>query len=224
MSDQAWGILGTLRRPSLIFEPTTSVQTQQLALQPVAFEQSSVRRINPKIIVFFAVNMAVGSVINQLIPGRRAGASLFEALCVALGLAIFNGATLHLICKALRGRGDVVDTLSSYMQVTSTVFLVSSAVGFVWSTVLRLPRIAEFFALQRPAFRGFELEPITVFFTCQLVLQAVYLSIGMVLLHKLSTPRTVVALTLAILVYSGIGLVISIAIYLSVGVMGHMGA
>jgi hypothetical protein len=55
--------------------------------------------LDPKLFAFAAVSIVIGTMINDLIPGRRKGPDLFANVIVLLTLWFFCSTGLHILCK-----------------------------------------------------------------------------------------------------------------------------
>jgi hypothetical protein len=198
MAEQSWAILATLRRPTLLYPPIAGVRMDVAALGPGDSLDRDSGRLNPKVILFFTINFLLGTLVNRLIPGRKEGPDLLPTFAVGFGLTLLSGAFLHWLCRLMHGRASLTETLSCYLQVASTMFLVSSFVALIWGAIIRVPQVSSFVELiwaavtHTPKFITANLagprflrDPISAYFIVDLVLQFIYLPIALTMIHGL---------------------------------------
>jgi len=218
-ADQSSGIVRTLYRPTAIFLPVRVPSTQPsdavfAAEGPAASDSITSERPAPEVLVFFAINVALGTVVNKLIPGRKNGPDLIATMCFSFGLAFFASLFLHLFCKMLSGRASFWMTLCAYLQVSSTLFVVSSFCALFWGSIMKPPQITGFLDRYSSTLAFLARNPISVFFIAQVLLQGIYLPLVLVSVHRFGFWKsaivgwTFVALSVifSVLVYLAIGL------------------
>jgi heme exporter protein D len=116
----------------------------------------------------------------------------------------------------MHGRGSLWSTFSSYLQVSSTLFLVSSFAAFVWGACVKSPLIGQTICARIAALSMFVEEPIWFFFVSQLLLQIVYLPLAMTLVHSFTRRKTMFDY-LVIGLFAPLGTCLIVLIYLVSG-------
>ena len=225
-AEQSSGIVRTLYRPTAIFQPVHVPSGQPsgavfTAEGTAASDGITSERPAPEVLVFFAINLVLGTVVNKLIPGRRDGPDILATMCFSFGLAFFASLILHIFCKMLAGRGSFWMTFCAYLQVSSTVFVVSSFCALFWGSITKPPQITEFLDRYSSTLAFLGRNPISVFFIAQVLLLGIYLPLVLVSVHRFGFWKSAIVgwtfVTLSVifsgLVYIAIGLTHQLAAY-----------
>jgi len=174
----------TLIRPVAKFQLVPLALMADSSLVPNAGFDSSTRPwLHPLLFAFATVSAILGYLINSLIPNRRPGPDLLVTVVVTLIYWFVYSIGLHLLSRALRGRGQYVDTLSVNLQVLATLSVVASFLTLGLSLLTRLSTMDRLI-IQIPEVGGnLRAEPAFFFFGIQALLLAVYLPLALKHVH-----------------------------------------
>jgi len=140
--------------------------------------------LNPKLLVYTVVSIVLGLTINALIPDRDAGPDLFQSVVVVFVYWIIGCSLLYKFCRLLGGRGTYSETLSVLLQVTGSLYVLSSFLSLLMAVPISLLFSDE--TLNSINF-GFLSIPYTVagFFVINGILHFIYYPITLKPVHKL---------------------------------------
>src|SRR5215831_18081509 len=88
LSEQAWGILATLQRPRLLFPPVAGVPVNTQSVESDVAISTRSERLPSNALVFFAINLLIGTTVNKLIRARKQGPDLLTTVCFSFGSAL----------------------------------------------------------------------------------------------------------------------------------------
>lgn len=199
LSDYIAVFIGTLRKPTIVFEPSTksAEEQQKLIVQYKERAYGVGAQINPKLFGFVLISIFIGSTLNALIPGKPAGPDIKTTFVVLFASWLAFSVALHLLCLLFQGKGTFLQELSICLQLLATLYVVSSFSALVWGIVASLPQIT---ATLPPLGSVAELlvkEPAYMYFFIHFILLAIYLPIAIKHVHKFGWLRQ---LTVGILV------------------------
>src|SRR5690349_6639586 len=90
-----------------------------------------------KLVSYSLLSTILGLLINRAIPNRKAGPDLTSSVVIIIIISFFVGSiTLHLFCKLLSGKGNLVETISVNLQLNSTLYVMASFITLVSCVVL----------------------------------------------------------------------------------------
>ena len=173
--------------------------------------------LNPRLFAFAALSVILGTLLNSLIPGRRSGPDIVTTLVLLLIYWFVYSAGLHLVCKVLRGRGSLVDTLAVSIQVLSTLFVVASIISLILVLLTRQPIATELVSKVPFVGRSLKKMPELLFFVVQALLLAIYLPLALKHVHGFGWIRQIVVGFVPLLT-----MWLGILIYLETGAMGAL--
>ena len=165
------------------------------------------RVLNPKLFIYCVINIFVGFTLQSLVQGKLSGRELTVVVVVTLLTWVTVGTIISGIMKLLRGSGTFIDTLSLCIQLFSTVYLVSSGLTLLWSMLVE--------ALRSQLGEGsilLVLHPFSLYFVVQFVLLIVYLPWGVKKLHRISTGRSLVGISILVVPF----LLFNVVAYLTI--------
>lgn len=92
----------TLSRPVSRFE-LVSIPTEPLHVTSGAAVAERPLWLNPKLIAFSLLSIALGITMNSLLPNRLAGPELLSSLIILLCLWVVYGSLLHIALSSAKG-------------------------------------------------------------------------------------------------------------------------
>jgi len=179
--------------------------------------------LHPKLLVFALLSIVLGLFINALIPNREPGPELIASVVIVFIYWLVSGSFLHLVCLLLRGKGKYLETLSVIIQVSATLYVITSFMALLLSLFLLFP-IAASVISKIPVFGElFTEEPVFVFFLIGTILSIIYVPLSMKSVHKFGWGRTVlIAILIAILplltVWTVLGVILPLLIIVLVAI------
>lgn len=223
LSDYFWALVATLRNPIARFSPLSSNDSEpkptNLILEPPI--KNTVNRLNPKLFGFIIISIFFGTTINALIPNRKNGPDFITSAIVIIISWFIYSTILHLICKALRGKGHYEETLSVSLQLLSVLYVVSNFLTLMFAVVVGVPQIQHWMAGDSLIMRDLAANPVYLYFIVEFILSIIYLPLALHRVHRFNWKRQVTLLILSLLIsiLSLVGLIIAIALYISSGMM-----
>jgi len=152
--------------------------------------------LNPKLLVFAAISIVLGTTLTDLVPGRSDSPDLLPTVAFVTIWWFIGGSVTHAVCRVLRGAGSYLETVSVYMQVLATLYVVISFLTLIASTAAQVEIVQRGVRLV-PILGALLLdEPIYFFFVFQTILGLAYVPLAMKAVHRFGWIRTV---TLALL-------------------------
>ena len=170
--------------------------------------------LHPKLLSFALLSIVLGVSINALIPRRETGPELFPSVVIIFIYWLVSSSFLHLVCLLLRGKGKYLETLSVIIQVSATLYVITSFLAFLGALLLVLPPIANVIE-KIPLFgQVFTEDPVFVFFFIGTILSMIYVPLSMKPVHKFGWGRTVIIAMLPLLTVW-----LPVAIYMTYGLL-----
>jgi hypothetical protein len=219
LSEYSWAFWQTICAPRMLFQNTLSA-SQNTSSQFEIHPSLSSERLNPAVIVFFTINIVLGTSLNSLAPERHSGPELVVTFLVCFATSILYGALLHMICILLGGRGTSQSTLSACLQVTSTIFVVSCLAGLFASLMFYESHLRKYLFFS-PIFRNGIWGSFSVTLLVQFIMQSVYMPAVMTRVHTLNRRKTWM-LRGVMIIAATLGTAICILLYAKLGIMAPM--
>lgn len=178
--------------------------------------------LSPRLLSFAVFSVILGTTINSLLPNRVPGPQLFVTVSLVLISWFSHASCLHLICRALRGSGHYIETLSVSLQLFATIYVVSSFLSLVAATVISTPTF--YVVTERIPFIGGLLvgEPALLFFLIGALLHSIYIPLSLQPVHKFGWLRVSIIFLISSLLILILLWYISVPVYHSTGVMMPM--
>ena len=124
-------LVATLTAPRFRFAPAEAIP--DAVLQAPTASRAPVKA---EVFLFVLISLVIGSMVNALIPNRKASPDLTTSVIVGVMLWLGYASAVHLLCKIMRGRGTFSHTLGATLQIMAVTFVVSSVVATVSGAVL----------------------------------------------------------------------------------------
>lgn len=146
--------------------------------------------LHPKLIIFALLSITLGLTINALIPNRRPGPELLASVIIIFIYWVISGSCLHLICLLLKGKGKYLETLSVLLQVSATLYVITSFLSLIAAIFLSYHPIANI--VNKVPFIGniFSRDPVLVFFLVGTILNMIYVPLAVKSVHKFGWVKT----------------------------------
>lgn len=200
--------VATLSAPRLRFAASYSIP--DAVLQDTAASRAPVKA---EMFLFVLISLVLGFTVNALIPNRKTGPDLTTSVVIGVTLWLGYACAVHVLCKIMRGRGTLSQTLSATLQIIAVTFVVSSVVAVVSGAVLNVG--STWLQLDSSSIAGSIAEnPVVVYFATHWLLLTVYLPLALSGLHGFGWLRTLAlgflplfGLALGVAMYSQYGLV-----------------
>lgn len=210
----------TLVHPISRFELVTGLDEQTQALVGT-FRSERQMWLSPRLLSFAVFSVILGTTISSLLPNRVPGPQILVTVAVVLSSWFSHASCLHFLCRALRGSGHYVETLSVSVQVFATIYVVASFLSLLASTAISIPTVSDL--TERIPFIGELLvgEPALLFFLIVALLHSIYVPLSLRQVHKFGWLRvSVIFLVSSLLVLVSLWW-ISVPVYHRTGVMMH---
>ena len=206
----------TLRSPGIRFVPVDATSVADLGF-PTSRDRLAATRgaaLSPKLMVFVALSLAIGTLVTNAFPGRQNAPEIIESVVMA-GLWWGASSTIvHVLCRLLRGRGSLESTFSVTLQVFSVVFVLSAFVSFIVAAGCRSLSLAG----TSSAIMDLLSDAALVYQFVSAPLLLAYVPASLRPVHGFGWPRTV-ALALALVLLLVLGGIVSLLVIESTGVL-----
>lgn len=220
LSEYLGYLISTIKSPVLQFRPLNQVNKGQIILadKSAAFPtDNDYLRLNPKLLVFVSISIFLGITINALIPNRIPGPDFTTSATVIILFWIISCSLIHFICKALRGSGTYMETISVSLQIYSTLYVLSSLLALLFAAIVGLKFISNLVSVNTVFFDWIFKNPLYSLFAFYAVLYSLYLPLGLQKIHGFGLVRRIL-LGVIIILLATLGIFIGIAIYRRTGV------
>lgn len=208
-------LLSTLVSPGARFaivRPRINRNSRISAMSGVSSFQGTA--LNPKLLVFVTLSMAVGMLIFDAFPDNpRRADDIVTPIVIAAIWWILSSCLTHLVCKALRGTGSLMDTLSISLQVNSVIFVIAAFLSFMIaaaSNPLLASSTLTYSSLSRLA------QPFFMYQIISGLLLIVYMPAGLRYVHQFGWGR-IVLLGIYFTMTLTLGSIVSLAIRDNIG-------
>lgn len=189
LADWSWITILTLRNPIARFE-LAPIPSQQRGTLVGGSSKHSNLWLHPKLISYSVLSIVLGIMMNSLLAGRIPGPEMPKSVAIIFAYWLSYGSLLFLACRALKGRGSYLDTLSVSIQIFAAIYVVTSFLSLVATALLSVPAFAGI--IKRVPLIGIMVanEPPLVFFVIGLLLLSVYVPLSLKVVHRFGWLRT----------------------------------
>ena len=156
--------------------------------------------LHPKLLIYSFLSIVLGLLINSLIPYRKPGPDITTSVAIIFAYWLAYGSFVHVVCRVLRGRGEYLETLSVFLQVSASLYIVTSFFALLGASLLTLPEFSFILPKIQLFGTGFADGPVFVFFLTHTILSMIYLPLSMKPVHKFGIGRTLLIAILPFLV------------------------
>lgn len=170
--------------------------------------------LHPKLLVFSVVSIMLGLTMNALLPGRASGPDLLASTLIIFLFWVVCASFLHLLCRLLKGKGQYLETLSVTLQVSATLYVISSFLALLLAALTAIPEVKS--KIDVEPFLGEDIGdfPVYLFFATSTIFTAIYVPLALKSVHRFGWFRA--SLISLILVMS---VVVPISIYKIFGLL-----
>lgn len=156
------------------------------------------QKINPKLMGFALISIAMGATINSVIPNRPANAEVFTTSIVTLIMWIVYSIVIFSVSTVLGGKVHLLDITTISLQLFGTVYVVSNLAAFLWGIAASNPFIY-YFASKVDTFKLIAENPLVIFYFVQITILTIYLPRALTVLFKKDNGRIVLVTIASIL-------------------------
>jgi len=193
LSDYISVVVATIRKPTTRFKPmsTFPMNKSEIVLPSRLDVAYTGPHLNPKLISFVIISIFLGSTINALIPSRKIPPDFIVSAIVVIAIWFIVSCITHGVCKLMRGKGSLVETLSVSLQVIAVLYVISNLATLILGVmVVRMQQLVLVVNLV-PGVEFILIGPIVAYFLIQLSLLAVYLPIALKYVHGFGCLRQI---------------------------------
>ncbi|MEM9541979.1 MAG: hypothetical protein AAGA60_21090 [Cyanobacteria bacterium P01_E01_bin.42] len=206
----------TLVKPTIRFHPVTGNLSSHSDAKHIAIPpQKKIinYQLNPKLFSFVVISIFIGITVNGLIPDRIPGLNIVLSEIVIVGFWLIYSTFLHRTCKYLGGRGTYLETISISLQVLSALFVLSSFLAVLLSSVFQIKEVNDWGLNAGGIISIITLHPFSIFFIIQTLLLLIYLPLAIPNIHYFDRQQKLLITLIGVVPF----IFFSILLYLATG-------
>jgi hypothetical protein len=146
-------------------------------------EADALKYTKQKRFVFLVFCTLIGATLGSLIPGRPPISERAIVAVTVVALWVFTSIFIHLVCRILRGKGKLDETVLAMLQILAIAYVVSTflamIVVFVETTAPRLTTLVSATGLKTPGDIVLFLQFVVLLIYTPVVLKGVHRFQGM---------------------------------------------
>lgn len=189
----------------------STLQNPEPAYKP---DKEQKKNINPKLMGFALISIAIGSTINSVIPNRPAVGEIFTTSIITLIMWIVYSMVIFLASTLLRGKVHILEVTTVSLQLFGTVYVISNLAAFLWGFASLNPIIYQLVS-NIDTFKFVADNPSIIFYFVQITILTIYLPKALEILYGSDNGRIVLITVVSVLFIFSCGISPYISILLN---------